>query len=413
MRFYHLADLHFGKSVYGQSMLEDQRFWTERFLEICAAGRPQAVLIAGDVYDRSAPSADAVVLLDRLLTELSEMGIPVLMIAGNHDSGQRLSFGKTMLSRQNIHIAGTVQKEMEHVTFPDPDGFGPVDFWLMPYLFPEQVSELLQDDTVRSYEAAVRKLLSLQNIDPSGRNVILSHQNVTAFGKEMERDGSESMIGGVGQVDYSAYDLFDYAALGHIHSSYPVGRDAVRYAGTPLCYHFSETGKTGRGFLEVDLGRKGEAPSVVKKEIEPLHRMRYFSGPKEKIMELLQSDPGRGEYIGITLTDERITPEIHHHFHTLLTARDSILMELISSFRAFGTAGLIPDEAAPESKPVEDLFAGLYREQNADVPPSDDEYEMMRYVGEMVRNRDPHEPPEEKEIARIVRHAKKTGENNG
>ena len=137
MKIFHLADLHFGKTIYGLSMLEDQRYWTDRFLDLCRDEKPDAVVIAGDVYDRASPSGDAVELLDHLLTQLAEEGIPVMMAAGNHDSGQRLAFGSTLLARQNIHIAGTISKEVSHVRMEDPDGHGPVTFWLLPYLYPE------------------------------------------------------------------------------------------------------------------------------------------------------------------------------------------------------------------------------------------------------------------------------------
>ncbi len=409
MKFYHLADLHFGKSIYGLSMLQDQQYWVEKFLSLCAAEKPDAVLIAGDVYDRSAPGADAVSLLDHFLTELAEMDIPVLMIAGNHDSGQRLSFGSTMLAKQNIHIAGTVRKELEHVTFADPDGFGPVTFWLMPYLFPEQVSQILEDDTIHSYESAVRRLLDLQDIDPLIRNVILSHQNVTAFGKEAERDGSESMIGGTGQVDYSAYDCFDYAALGHIHSSYPAGREEVRYAGTPLCYHFSETAQREKGPLEILLPEKGGKPSIRRIEIKPLHPMRLFTGAKEEIIESLKRNPPRESYVGITVTDERITPETSAYLRDFLSANGSVLLELVSSYRPFENAGVSENLQAADEKPLEDLFSDFYTEQNAGIPPADDEYSLMQYVGETVRNRDPYLPADPKEAERIIEFARKTG----
>ena len=194
MKIYHLADLHFGKSIYGLSMLDDQRYWADQFLHYCSENKPDAVVIAGDVYDRSAPSGDAVELLDYFLTKLAEMDIPVFIIAGNHDSGQRLSFGRSMLAKQKIHISGRVEKEIDHFTMDVPDGYGPVTFWMLPYTFPEQVSSVLKDEEIHTYDQAVRKLIEAQNIDLTQRNIILSHQNVTADGKEAERGGSESSL---------------------------------------------------------------------------------------------------------------------------------------------------------------------------------------------------------------------------
>ena len=408
MKFYHLADLHFGKSVYGLSMLDDQRHWVERFLQICAEGRPDAVLIAGDVYDRAAPGGDAVELLDHMLTELAEARIPVLLIAGNHDSGQRLSFGRTMLARQHIHIAGTAKKELDRVTFPDPDGFGPVTFWLLPYTYPEQISLLLGEE-LRSYDQAVRHLLELQEPDPAARNVILSHQNVTVNGKEMERGGSESMVGGVGQIDFTAYDAFDYAALGHIHSAYPAGRPEVRYAGTPLCYHLAETRQQNRGFTEVVLGRKGDPPEIRRVGVEPLHRMRWLTGTRETIYDLLRDDPGREEYMGITITDQRITPEISAYLRQLLSARGSLLLELISTWSAFSGEAGSAEAQAVESKALEELFADLYEEQSGGTPPTDDEFALMQEAGELVRNGDPHQPADPKDVERLLKRAEEMG----
>ncbi len=229
MKFLHLADLHLGKSIYGVSLIDngDQIFWARRFLEKAAALKPDAVVIAGDVYDRSAPSGDAVMLLNYILTELEQMDIPVMLIAGNHDSGQRLSFAGSILAKRRIYIAGSVDAEITHVTVSDKDGSGEVTFWLVPYLFPAAAAQKLGDDSIGDYETAMRKLLERQGIDFSKRNVLVAHQNVTAGGREAGRGGSESMAGGVGQMDYRVFDGFDYVALGHIHASCSVGRREV------------------------------------------------------------------------------------------------------------------------------------------------------------------------------------------
>ena len=408
MKIYHLADLHFGKTIYGLSMLEDQRYWTDRFLDLCRDEKPDAVVIAGDVYDRASPSGDAVELRDRLLTQLAEQGIPVMMAAGNHDSGQRLAFGSTLLARQNIHIAGTISKEVSHVRMEDPDGHGPVTFWLLPYLYPEQVCAVLEEEGIRTYDEAIRTLLEKQPIDTAERNIIVSHQNVTSGGKEAERGGSESMVGGVGQIDCSAYDAFDYAALGHIHSSYPVGREEVRYAGTPLCYHFNETRQENKGVTEVVLGAKGQKPEIRSIPIQPLHRMRFLEGTREEIYDLLAEEGndrgeyiGRGEYLGIRVTDERITPAMAAYIRSVLKSRDSLLLELTSGYTAFAGAGEM-GAAETESKALEDLFSDLYTEQTGGEPPTDEEYAVMQYAGELIRRRDPHEPVPSEDIEQLL-----------
>ncbi len=272
MKFLHLADLHFGKSIYGVSLLEkgDQPVWVERFLQLVCEIQPDVIVIAGDVYDRSSPSGEAVALLDSMITDLAEKEIPVIIVAGNHDSGQRLSFGGSLLAKQRIHISGVLSKELPCVTLSDQEG--PVNFWLMPYIFPSLVAQRLEDESIRDYDTAVRRLLELQKIDFSQRNVLIAHQNVTANGQESTRGGSESMVGGVGQVDYSVFEGFDYVALGHIHSSYPVGRETIRYAGSPLCYHFNETKQPVKGPILVELGAKGTLPNIETKSIEPRQR---------------------------------------------------------------------------------------------------------------------------------------------
>ena len=390
-------------------MLEDQRDWIDKFLALCRKEQPDAVVAAGDIYDRSAPSGEAVVLLDHMLTELADQQIPVLLIAGNHDSGQRLSFGHSPFSKQNIHIAGTVRRELEHVVFQDPDGNGPVVIWMLPYVFPEQVSLLLEDDTIHTYEDAVRTLISLQDIDPAVRNVIVSHQNVTADGKEAQRGGSETMVGGLGQVDHSVYDLFDYVALGHIHSAYPVGRAQVRYAGTPLCYHFAETRQKDKGVTEVILPAKGENLQIRQIPIEPLHRMRLYEGTKEEVYAQLLKETGRNEYVGITLTDQRITPEISAYISGLLETRECLKMELVSSYSAFSGSASAADREKVQEMPLEDLFASFYEEMRGGTPPDEAEYELLQYIGELTRHADLSEPVSQKDLQRILDHAGKIG----
>lgn len=419
MKFLHIADLHLGKSVAGVSMLEngDQRDWIDKFLALCDAEQPDAVLVAGDVYDRSAPSGNAVDLLDYFLTSLAGRGIPVCLIAGNHDSGQRLSFANKLLTKAEVHIAGVPAKEMKYVTFHD--ALGPVHVWMMPYLFPELISELLDDDSIRSYDAAVRKLLAAQPIDFSERNVLIAHQNVTAGGVEVPRGGSESMVGGVGAVDFTAFDGFEYVALGHIHSGYPVGRPGVRYAGTPLCYHFSETRQKEKGVVVVELGPKAadskgtldpEASVKIRTvAIEPLHRMRSLRGTKAEIYDLVAKDPGREEYVGIHITDERIAPETSVHLRSVLESRGTVLMELLSDYQEYAGVSEGISQKSAEEKPLEELFSEFYEKKSGGVPPDDAEYAVLHLVGEAVRNSDCHLPLEERTVERVLDKVKKIG----
>ena len=404
MRFLHLADLHFGKSIYGTSLLEsgDQGAWVDRFLELAESVRPDAVVIAGDVYDRSAPSGDAVQLLSRMLTRLSELHIPSMLCAGNHDSVQRLSFANSLLFREGLHISGSLYHDpmLSHVTLKDEHG--PVTFWLMPYVFPALIAKALDDDTLRTGEAAVRALLERQPIDFAQRNVLVAHQNVTANGVEGERGGSESMVGGVGQIDYTAFDGFDYVALGHIHAAYAVGRESIRYAGSPLCYHFNETRQSAKGPVLVELGAKGEGVKIETLAIPPLHPMREIRGAYEEIREAELNDTRRSEYLRIVLTDRRVSPESSAFFRELYAGRDSVLMELCSEFTRFSGEAAALSRGDVEQKTTETLFADFFTERSGGEPPTDEDAALLRYAGELLRRADTHTVPTARDMEKLL-----------
>ena len=392
MRFLHIADLHFGKVVHGVSMLEagDQRVWAERFLALAETVKPDAVLIAGDVYDRSTPSGEAVKLLSGLIEGLAALGLPVLLVAGNHDSGERLAFARELLAKENVHIAGRLSRRLEPVTLRDE--FGPVRFWLLPYVYPALVGSVLEEELPRDYDAAVRRFLAEQSIDPGERNVLLAHQNVTAGGLEAERGGSEAMVGGVGQIDYRAFDAFDYAALGHIHAACPVGRESVRYAGSPLCYHFNETRQPRKGPLLVELGPKGTTPRIETLPIPPLHPMRELRGAFRELLDRELAQPAQGEYLRIVLTDQRVTPQAVTAFQTLAEGRGSVIMDWSSEYRAFQGPTAGPEAEAIREKPVEELFADFYRDRSGEDP-SEAALALLHEAGELLRSH----PPEAKQ----------------
>ena len=405
MRFIHLADLHFGKSIHGVSLIDnqDQVVWVERFLKIAQEIRPDAVVIAGDVYDRSAPSGEAVALFDRMITRLEQLEISVLLIAGNHDSGQRLSFAGGILAKQNIYIAGTMEKKLMHVE--KKDEFGTVNFWLMPYLFPALVADRLEDESIRDYDMAVRHLLQEQEIDFSQRNVLVAHQNVVADGRTVEPGGSESMVGGVGQVDFTAFDGFDYVALGHIHSSYHVGRNTVRYAGSPLCYHFDEIKQPQKGPVLVSMGEKNKEIHMETLVIEPLHKMREIKGSYAGVKEEIEKQRSTEEYLRVVITDQRISPEISESVRNLCRSRNSIVMALVSEYREYGDVSDV-EKRTGEKKSVEEYFEELYKQRNHENEPDEKDQKLFAFVGEQVRHADETEKqcsePDEGEVDRLL-----------
>lgn len=301
MRFFHLSDLHLGKWVNGFSMLDVQQHWIVQLLDLAKQRQPHAVLIAGDVYDRRVPPAEAVTILDEMLTALAEMQIPVFMISGNHDSPERLSFGRQLMKQQGIYLAGkydgTVPKVVLH------DAYGPVKFFLLPYVSPQVVRQFFEEE-VQSYEEAVRLALSRADLTPGVRSVLLAHQFVTFRGNEPERSDSEELsLGGIDQVDASVFAPFQYVALGHIHGPQQIGAEHIRYAGSPLCYSFSECHRK-KYVTEVEMDAQGKI-AIQKHSLLPLHPMREMRGPLEQLISDEIVAQGSQDYVHITLTDEK------------------------------------------------------------------------------------------------------------
>ena len=298
MRFFHIGDLHFGKTLYNIPLAEsDQPWWVDRFLEAVDNWAVDAVVIAGDVYDRRVPPPEALKLFDHLLTELAGRGKYVFVIPGNHDSSVRLAHVNDLLSSHRIYIAGELTKELPHVTIPGKTpGEQDVVFWMMPYVFPKAVSDrkVLDREDIGTYDEAVRELLAVQNIDRGKCNILAAHQNVLANGVAPDHSESETIVGGLGEIEVSAFDEFDYVALGHIHNAQKIGRECVRYSGCPLYYDFSEIGrKKDLTLVTVRPGKKIEVQTV---EIPLLHQMLEFSGTLDELLEQGQNLQDKDHY---------------------------------------------------------------------------------------------------------------------
>jgi len=286
------------------------------------------------------------------------------------------------------------------VTLRDDDG--PVTFWLMPYVFPALIANALGDESLRDYDAAVRALLERQHVDHTQRNVLVAHQNVTANGAEAARGGSESMIGGVGQIDFGCFDGFDYVALGHIHAACAVGRDTVRYAGSPLCYHFNEIRQPEKGPVLVELGAKGAPVRTEVLKIPPLHPMRELRGGFEQLRKAELARPRTNEYIRLVLTEERLSPEISAFFEDLFRSRGSILMDRCSEYDPLRDDISAPPPGALEQKSIHELFADFYAERSGGDSLSEEDAALLRRAEEIALHADTHAEPTEQEIDRLL-----------
>ena len=321
MKFLHTADLHIGKSICEHSMLDEQRHILASILEVVRGEKPDALLIAGDVYDKSVPSAEAVAVLDDFLVRLSETGTKVFVLSGNHDSAERIAFGGRLMENRGVHMSSVYSGEFAPVTLQDE--FGEVDVWMLPFVRPATVRACLgsdeERDQVTDYTSAMRMAIAQMHFTLGRRNVLLAHQFVTGA----ERSDSEENVGGLDNVDASVFDGFDYVALGHIHKPQNVAKDAagnarVRYSGTPLKYSLSEAGHK-KSLTVVELAGKsadGLAGIEVREiPLTPKHDVREIKGTfaelvspefqREQLAEGLKLD----DFVYVKLTDENDVPD--------------------------------------------------------------------------------------------------------
>lgn len=303
MKFIHLSDLHLGKRVNECSMLEDQRYILGEILRIVDREAPDAVLIAGDVYDKSVPSAEAVALLDDFLVRLAGRDLQVLLISGNHDSPERLAFGGRLMAERGVHIAPVYDGRVAPVTLTDE--YGPVRVYLLPFVKPSHVRRCFPDREVDTYTDALAAAIGAMGVDPALRNVLVTHQFVTGAAR---CDSEEVSVGGTDNVDVSVFAPFDYVALGHLHGPQTVGRETVRYCGTPLKYSFSEAGQH-KSVTVVELGEKGTT-AVRTVPLVPLRDLVELRGTYEEVTfrGFYEGTGWQRDYVHITLTDEEDVP---------------------------------------------------------------------------------------------------------
>ena len=298
MKFIHLSDLHLGKRVNEFSMIEDQAYILKKILGIIRDEEPDGVLIAGDIYDKSIPSVEAVGLFDDFLKRLAGQKVQVFIISGNHDSPERLAFGAELIKLSGIHISPAYSGRVEPISLKD--NYGAVHIYMLPFIKPVHVRSVFPEETVESYTDAVRAAISHMDIQESERNILVTHQFVTGAQRS---DSEDICVGGSDNVDVSVFDGFDYVALGHIHGPQSAGRESARYCGTPLKYSFSEANHH-KSVTILELKEKGNL--VIRAvELSPLRDMRELKGTYEELTNRKNYEGTRvDDYLHITLTDE-------------------------------------------------------------------------------------------------------------
>ncbi len=354
MKFVHLSDLHLGKRVNGFSMVEDQQYILEQILALVAQVRPDGALLAGDLYDKAVPSAEAVALLDDFLVRLSRL-CEVFLISGNHDSPERLAFGGRLMERSGVFVSPVYSGAVTPLT--RQDAFGPVQLYLLPFVKPAHVRHCFPDLEINSYNDALAAVLSAMEVDPTQRNILVTHQFVTGAAP---CDGEDLSVGGTDQVDGALFDAFDYVALGHLHSPQAVGRESLRYCGSPLKYSFSEA-RQEKSLTVVELGPKGQV-SVSALPLRPLRDMVELRGSYEALTYrgFYQDTAYPESYVHITLTDEEDIPDAVRKLQVIYP----YLMKLTYDNRRTQAAGLGEDWEADEQQSPLELLEAFYAAQN-------------------------------------------------
>ena len=355
MKFIHLSDLHLGKRVNEYSMLEDQAFILKKILNIIDDETPDAVLIAGDVYDKAVPPAEAVSLFDDLLVSLAKRKLEVFVISGNHDSPERIAFGSRLMDVSGVHISPVYDGRIKPVTLSDK--YGEVGIYMLPFVKPCDVRRFFEDEEIHSYTDAIRCAVKNMDINTRQRNIIVTHQFVTGASRS---DSETISIGGTDNVDADAFEGFDYVALGHIHSPQNCGSDRVRYCGTPLKYSFSEA-RDRKSVTVVELLEKGNV-SYRTVDLQPAHDLVELKGKYEELTlrSFYENTSWQEDYTHITLTDEEDIPDAVGKLRTIYHR----LMKLDYDNKRTRSNSDITGDADVETKTPFELFSDFYELQN-------------------------------------------------
>ena len=373
MRFLHLSDLHLGKRVNEFSMLEDQAYILKEILNIIDEQKVEAVLIAGDVYDKVIPSAEAVRLLDDFLTRLAARELPVFLISGNHDSAERVAFGSRLMSSRQIYLSPVFESDVEPVTISDR--YGEINIYMLPFVKPSLVKRVYPEEEIITYQDAVNAAVQHMQIDTDKRNILLAHQFVTGAAR---CDSEEMSVGGLDDVDAAIFDGFDYVALGHLHGPQKIGKETVRYSGTPLKYSFSEANQKKAAVI-VDVEEKGKI-NIQQIPFLPKHDMREIRGTYMEVTALdFYKDMKTDDYLHITLTDEEDIPDA---IGKLRTIYPNIMKLSYDNLRTRAPVTVRGTAEVEEKSPME-LLKEFYELQN-NQPMTDEQEEIARGMMEEI-----------------------------
>lgn len=364
MKIAHIADTHFGKDLKKVNFADvDQPFWIQKFLEDITKEQVDVVVMAGDIYDDKIQPIKAINLFGDFLAALNDLGITVFIVPGNHDQADRLAANSNILKKQHIHFASEISRELVHITLPMGDE--KVVFWLLPYVEPINVRRVLGRDDITNYDSAVRELLAVQPLDKEAVNVIVAHQNVLAGATERILNDHEVDIGYSGQVDYTAFDAFDYVALGHIHGMQAVGRDTVRYAGAPLQYDFSEEGRW-KGYLLVEITGKNKI-TITEKPLEMLHEVMVLpkgsaAATLEELLELGKRIENKDKYyFKVRIKSSSLVGKAQEQLYAVFGNNNLLETEIV---REGASSYAITNAKGSGGRSLEQNFAYFYKDRN-------------------------------------------------
>lgn len=377
MKFFHISDIHIGKSVNEFSMLSEQKFILNQIISYAAEHKPNGVLIAGDVYDKSVPSAEAVEMFNDFLTELAALQ-PVYIISGNHDSPERLGFGNRLMEKNHVFITGRFKGKMDKHTVKEN-----INIYLMPFVKPAVVRAFYPDEEIITYEDSFKAVLNNTAIDPKQINILVAHQFITGGQTPPQRSMSENVsVGGVDNIDVSLFNDFDYVALGHLHNPQSVGRDTVRYCGSPLKYSFSEC-RYNKSVTVVDICEKNKA-DIKLLPLTPRHDMRQIKGKlKDLISPDIYSLEDTEDYLQVTLTDEE---DILDPMAKLRQVYPNIMRLDIENSRTAEQKEITMAEEISQKTNTQ-LFCEFYNLQN-NIPPDENKMNIITEIFEKLENKD-------------------------